>query len=188
MTVLTREMAETFAGLALSHISREFPYKMDHVLTGLEDAVVPRSVHPIFFGSFDWHSCVHGFWTMARLVRRQPEIAAAARIRDLFAERITEPNVAGEVAYLARPLSRGFERPYGWGWLLALQAELELHEGDTIAEAGLKLRPLTEAFAQRFRDFLPLADYPVRTGVHSSTAFAMPPAARGVRKLIIFRR
>ena len=56
MTVLTRELAETFAGLALSHISREFPYKMDHVLTGLEDAVVPRSVHPIFFGSFDWHS------------------------------------------------------------------------------------------------------------------------------------
>ena len=37
MTVLTREMAETFAGLALSHISREFPYKMDHVLAGDED-------------------------------------------------------------------------------------------------------------------------------------------------------
>jgi hypothetical protein len=54
MTILTRALAETFAGLALSHIGREFPYKMDHVLTGPEDVVLPRSVHPVFFGSFDW--------------------------------------------------------------------------------------------------------------------------------------
>lgn len=177
MTILTRELAEAFAGLALSHIGREFPYKMDHVLTGPKDAALPRSVHPIFFGSFDWHSCVHGFWLMARLVRRHPEITATAQVKALFAERITEANVSGELAYLARPLARGFERPYGWGWLLALQAELELHEGDAIAEAGLKLRPLAEAFAQRFRDYLPLSDYPVRTGVHSSTAFAIRMAA-----------
>ena len=177
MLLLTAEIAETFAGLALGHISREYPYKMDHVLTGPEDAVVPRSVHPIFFGSFDWHSCVHGFWLVARLVRREPQIAAAARIRALFTERITEANVAGELAYLARPMSRGFERPYGWGWLLALQAELEQHAGGEIGAAAITLRPLAEAFAQRFRDFLPIADYPVRTGVHSSTAFALRMAA-----------
>ena len=33
-------------------------------------------------------------------------------------------------------------------------------------------QPLAAAFADRFRDFLPKADYPIRTGVHSSTAFA----------------
>ena len=74
MTTLTREIAEKFAGLALNHVSREFPYKMDHVLTGPQDAIVPRAAHPIFFGSFDWHSCVHGYWLMARLLRRHPEI------------------------------------------------------------------------------------------------------------------
>ena len=46
-----------------------------------------------------------------------------------------------EAAYLDRPGARGFERPYGWGWLLALQAELELHEGDML-RAAETLRPL----------------------------------------------
>ncbi len=177
MTTLTPEIAEKFAGLALAHVSREFPYKMDHVFTGQQDVIAPRTAHPIFFGSFDWHSCVHGYWLMARLVRRHPEIAAAPQVKALFAERITTATVAGEVEYLARPSARGFERPYGWGWLLALQWELEQHQGGEIAEAAVQLRPLAEAFAQRFRDFLPIADYPVRTGVHSSTAFALRMAA-----------
>jgi hypothetical protein len=34
-------------------------------------------------------------------------------------------------------------------------------------------QPLAAAFAERFRDFLPRAHYPIRTGVHSSTAFAI---------------
>lgn len=177
MTTLTPEIAEKFVALALAHVSREYPYKMDHVFTGQQDVIAPRTAHPIFFGSFDWHSCVHGYWLMARLVRRQPEIAATAQVRALFAERFTAANVAGEVAYVQRPSARGFERPYGWGWLLALQTELELHDGGEIAAAAVALRPLAEAFAQRFRDFLPIADYPVRTGVHSSTAFALRMAA-----------
>jgi hypothetical protein len=78
--------------------------------------------------------------------------------------------VAGELAYVQRPTSRGFERPYGWGWLLKLQAELIAH-GD--APWAGRLAPLAEAFADRFKDFLPRADYPIRTGVHSSTAFAL---------------
>lgn len=177
MTTLTRDIAEKFAALALSHVSREFPYKMDHVLTGPEDAIVPRAAHPVFFGSFDWHSCVHGYWLMARLARRHPEIEAASAVKSLFAERFTDANVAGEVAYVARPSARGFERPYGWGWLLALQAELALHDDGPLAAAYETMKPLAEAFGKRFRDFLPLADYPVRTGVHSSTAFAIRMAA-----------
>ena len=37
----------------------------------------------------------------------------------------------------------------------------------------MALRPLAEAFVARFRAFLPKADYPVRAGVHSNTAFAL---------------
>lgn len=177
MTELTRDLAEKFAALALGHVSREYPNKMDHVMAGPEDVVGPRAAHPIYFGSFDWHSCVHGYWLMARLMRRHPEMAQAGAIRALFAERFTPENVAAEVAYLARPASRGFERPYGWGWLLALQAELELHTTGELAAAAQTHRPLAEAFARGFRDFLPLSDYPVRTGVHTSTAFAIRMAA-----------
>jgi hypothetical protein len=138
-------------------------------LDGPPDARTPRELHPIFFGSFDWHSCVHGYWLLASLLRREPTIPEAPAIRDLFDEAFTAEKVAGEVAYLSRPSSRGFERPYGWGWLLKLQAELMAHDAPWAATH----RPLAEAFAQRFRDFLPKASYPIRTGVHSSTAFAV---------------
>lgn len=178
MTRLTRDLAEKFAALALAHVSREYPNKMDHVLDGEADVLSPRALHPIFFGSFDWHSCVHGYWLLARLVRRYPDLPSVAQIAALFDERFTEVNVAAECAYLDRPTARGFERPYGWGWLLALQAELEQPSaGDRISLAATRLRPLAQRFARRFADFLPLCDYPIRTGVHSSTAFALRLAA-----------
>ncbi|MBC7768710.1 MAG: DUF2891 domain-containing protein [Phycisphaerales bacterium] len=177
MTTLTRDIAEKFAALALAHVSREYPHKMDHVMASAADVIGPRAAHPIFFGSYDWHSCVHGYWLLARLLRRYPDFTAADEIKTLFDERITATNVAAECAYLARPASRAFERPYGWGWLLALQAELDQHADGAGERAANALRPLAEAFAARFRAFLPLADYPIRTGVHSSTAFALRLAA-----------
>ncbi len=174
ISALTRQTAEKFAQLALAHVSREFPNKMDHVMSGPGDVIGPRAAHPIFFGSFDWHSCVHGDWLLSRLLRRYPDLSVASDIATLFKERITPENVAAECAYLQRPESRGFERPYGWGWLLALQAELEQHSS---LGGAATLRPLAEMFADRFNAFLPLADYPIRTGVHSSTAFAFRLAA-----------
>lgn len=161
--------ASRFAAAALGHVTREYPNKMDHVLSGPEDVQAPRALHPIFFGSFDWHSCVHGWWTLFTLVRLYPDLPEAAAIRALADELFTPENVAVETAYLDRPGGRGFERPYGWAWLLMLAAELERHESPH-AET---LRPLSLAFAQRFRDFLPLAGYPVRVGTHYNTAFAL---------------
>ena len=176
---LTPELASGFARIALGHVAREYPNKLDHVLDGPADARGPRDLHPIFFGSFDWHSCVHGYWLLASLLRLQPGIPEAPQIRALFDAAITAKNVAGEVAYLARPSSRGFERPYGWGWLLKLQSEFLSHDAPW---AGV-LQPLAEAFAQRFRDFLPKAVYPIRTGVHSSTSFALALASDYARAL-----
>jgi hypothetical protein len=177
MTTLTRALAEKFAALALAHVSREYPNIMQHAMAGPCDIIGPREAHPIFFGSYDWHSCVHGYWLLARLTRRYPDFVPAAAITSLFAERMTETNVAREVAYLARPTARGFERPYGWAWLLALQAELNQRKDDAGKDAAMTLQPLAEAFAARFKSHLPLADYPTRTGVHSSTAFALRLAA-----------
>ena len=167
---LTHDLASKFAGIALGHVTREFPHKLDHVWESEADATRPSVQHPIFYGSFDWHSCVHGYWLLAALLLRERDIPQADAIRALFNDSFTPAKVAGEVAYLARPSSRGFERPYGWGWLLKLQAELMEHTDQPWAQT---LQPLAEAFAQRFRDFLPKADYPIRTGVHSSTAFAL---------------
>jgi hypothetical protein len=161
-------LAAKFAAIALGHVTREFPHKLDHVINGPEDVRGPRDLHPIFFGSFDWHSCVHGYWLLATLRRLHP--GQAGEIEALFDEAFTPEKVAAEVAYLARPSARGFERPYGWAWLLKLQAELLAH---TDRPWAATMAPLAQAFAERFAEFLPKAGYPLRAGVHSNTAFAL---------------
>lgn len=174
MPHLTEPLAARLATIALGHVEREYPHKPDHVLAAAEDGYAPSTAHPVFFGSFDWHSCVHSHWMLARLLRRFPEMAPASAIRALFHRRLTAEALAGECAYLRAPNARGFERPYGWGWLLALAAELGRHPGEPWAS---RITPLAEAFARRFEDFLPLATYAVRTGSHGNTAFALLMAA-----------
>jgi hypothetical protein len=173
MTELTKALAEKFALIALNHVSREFPNKLDHVMDGPSDVLAPRALHPIFFGSCDWHSCVHGYWLLARLRRRFPSLESADQIDALFEERFTEANCTKETEYALRSSSRGFERPYGWAWALALQAELDQHKAGTTKHAARAMESLSSTFAQRFADFLPISSYPVRTGVHTSTAFAL---------------
>jgi hypothetical protein len=170
---LTPKLADTFAHVALGHVTREYPNKLDHVMNGPDDAKTPRELHPIFYGSFDWHSCVHSHWLLARIYRLFPDGAEATNIRALLDENFTAEKVAGELAYLARPSARGFERPYGWAWLLMLQGELARHTSAEGKRWAATLNPLADAFVQRFKDFLPLATYPIRSGVHSSTAFAL---------------
>ena len=171
---LTLEIGARFARIALGHVTREYPNKLDHTLAGDADARAPSALHPVFYGSFDWHSCVHAYWLLARVLRRFPNFADAAETVALFERQLTPRKVAAERDYLASPTARGFERPYGWAWLLKLGAELaELPEKRWF----LALSPLAEAFAQRFRDFLPLALYPVRVGTHFNTAFALRMAA-----------
>ncbi|MFN3513030.1 MAG: DUF2891 domain-containing protein [Phenylobacterium sp.] len=170
---LTPDLAGRFARIALGHVARPYPFKLDQVLAGDEDVLPPRMLHPIFHGSFDWHSCVHGHWLLARILRRFPDIAEAGGIRAHFGEAFTEEKVAGEFAYLQRPTSRSFERPYGWAWLLMLAAELARHETAEGRRWSRALAPLAQAFADRFKAFLPLATYPIRTGTHYNTAFAL---------------
>lgn len=174
MTMLTSDLAEQFATLTLGHLGREYPYKMDLVLAGPEDARPPSTHHPIFHGSFDWHSCVHGWWQILRLVRRFPEIASAPAIRARADMMLVPDKVAGERAFLARPTASGFERPYGWAWLLALHEEAAWHA----APWGAALEPLARDFARRFHAFLPRLTYPLRVGTHFNIAFALTLARR----------
>ena len=141
---LDAEMAGRLARIALSHVTREFPNKLDHVMTRAEDAQRPRALHPVFFGSFDWHSCVHSYWLLATLCRLFPDNPESGAIRSLFDESLTAEKVAGECAYLARLASRAFERPYGWAWLLMLQAELRRHSDPPLGGGSKSQREFGE--------------------------------------------
>jgi hypothetical protein len=167
---LTPDIAARFAEIALGHVTREYPHKLDQVLEGPEDLLGPRHLHPIFFGSFDWHSCVHGWWLMLRVRRLFPDLPVARRIEALADEILTAANVAGERAYLDRAYTGTFERPYGWAWLLVLHREAQRHEDQAWAS---DLAPLAEAFAERFSLYLPRLTYPTRVGTHANIAFAM---------------
>lgn len=177
------DVIDHFVALAIGHLGREYPNKLDHVINDASEVRGPRDLHPIFYGSFDWHSSVHAHWLLVRALRLYPNLAQAAELRTLLDARFTLENVAGELAYLSQKLRTTFERPYGWGWLLKLAAELRTPPpaGTTLAPettAALSrwsqtLQPLTAAFADRFIAYLPKATYPVRVGTHQNTAFAL---------------
>jgi hypothetical protein len=125
---LTPDLAIRFAGIALGHVRREYPNKPEHTLVGPTDAQTPSELHPVFYGSYDWHSCVHSYWMLARLLRRFPKLPFAADVRALLNAQFVAEKVAAECSYFARPTARGFKRPYGWAWLLKLAEELALHD------------------------------------------------------------
>jgi hypothetical protein len=164
------ELAASFAKIALGHVGKEYPHKLDHVLLADEDALPPRALHPMFFGSFDWHSCVHGWWTLLTLRRLFPTMDEAAAIAALADATFSPSKAAAELAYLDRPSSAGFERPYGWAWLLYLHLETTRHDGRAWAA---ELEPLARAFAERLKTYLAKLTYPIRVGTHFNTAFAL---------------
>ncbi len=168
----------TFADCALFCLAQRYPYAMQHLRTGDYDCAAPHQVHPIFFGSYDWHSSVHMHWSLLCLLRIHPDLPQRATIHQHFAARFTITKARSELAYLKK--NPGFERPYGWAWLLKLHAELLLyaqhhppakHWADCLA-------PLATLILDRWCQFLPLSHYPQRAGTHANSAFAMTLALR----------
>jgi len=170
---LDREAASVFAGLALKGITREYPNKLDHVMNGPEEVMNPAVLHPAFYGSYDWHSCVHGHWMLVRLLKLFPELPEAAEIRGTLEGLLTQENIAAEVSYLDAPNRASFERTYGWAWLLKLAEELEGWDDEDGRRWAGNLRPLADAVVALYEGFLPKQDYPIRRGVHPNTAFGI---------------
>lgn len=171
---LTSDLADHFAAIALGHARREYPNHLAHVLTAPEDARTPRALHPAFYGSYDWHSSVHAHWLLAQVLHRHPATSHAPDIHALFDEHLTPAAIGVECAYFERPHARGFERPYGWAWVLKLAEALHRLPNPAWSAA---LQPLATLIAGRLAAFLPGSPYPVRTGTHYNTAFCLRLAA-----------
>ena len=171
--VLDTAAVTRFAGLALECIHREYPNKISHVLNSPEDARPPHELTPVFFGCYDWHSAVHGHWLLVRLCRVYPQAPFVARARDALSKSFTPEKVAAEVAYMSGEGRKTFERPYGLAWLLQLCAELREWDDPQARTWATTLEPLERAAANCLEDWLPKLTYPVRTGEHTQTAFAL---------------
>jgi hypothetical protein len=167
--------AERFAHVALENIVRQYPYKVDHMMVEASDLSEPADMHPVFYGSYDWHSSVHMHWLLVRLLVLRPSLPIAGRIRETLDVQLRPEAIATELAYFQRPSSQTFERPYGWAWMLRLQAELgTLATRDSQAAAwAATCAPLADCLAQRLIDYIDVADFPIRTGTHFNSAFAL---------------
>ena len=170
---LTNEQVQTFAKLALGGIVKEFPNKPSNVMESADDVRSPRQMHPVFFGSFDWHSAVHGHWMLARLLRSYPDAAIASDIRRTLNEQFTESKLSVEAEYFAAEHNKSFERMYGWAWFMQLVSELEAWDDPDAKRWRESLRPLEQQILTRMNDYLPKLSFPIRTGVHRDTGFAI---------------
>lgn len=164
---------DRFAELALACVHQEYPNHISHSLQSDEDVAPPRELTPVFYGCLDWHSSVHGHWLLARLARQYPESQYAQPARAALAQSLTKENLHAETAYVSAKGRRSFERPYGIAWLLQLAAELEEWDDPQAADWRESIRPLEAALVARLTDWLPNLTYPVRSGTHSQTAFAL---------------
>lgn len=170
---LTQEAASNFAQIALHCIQREYPNKPGHVLNDENELLSPQTLHPAFYGCYDWHSSVHGHWMLVRLLRLFPELPVAGEIRTALGENLSKSNIQKEVDYFHQPSRKSFERTYGWAWLLKLAQELQKFDDPWANAWSQNLQPLADEIVDRYFDFLPRQKYPIRRGVHPNTAFGL---------------
>jgi hypothetical protein len=167
------ELADPYLDVALRNITREFPVYPWFVATRPGVYPTHREAHPVFYGSFDWHSCVEMHWVIMRLLRLAPEAGLATRAAARLDELITLDGMDRERAFFLDPDLGNFERPYGWGWYLTLAAEAARLDGPRGSHWAELLRPLAETLESKFLHWLPKLTYPQRMGMHPNTAFAL---------------
>jgi hypothetical protein len=170
---LTIESASNFARITLACVRKEYPNSPAYVLNAAVDVQVPSTVHPAFYGCYDWHSSVHGHWMLARLIRLFPALPEKTQILSALDANLTAEHIQVEAAYFRRPGTQAFERMYGWAWTLKLAEELHRSTSPDAKRWEQHLQPLTDALVQRYLDFLPKQTYAIRTGLHPNTAFGL---------------
>ena len=170
---LTKKEAEKLVKLPLKCIRKEYPNKPGEVLTSDKDLKSPRAMHPCFYGCFDWHSSVHGHWSLVKLLKVFPGLKEADTIQAVLLEQISKENILREAAYFKPKLNHLFERTYGWAWLLKLSAELHTWHTPLARRLETNLQPLTDTIVALYKNYLPRLHYPIRVGTHTNTAFGL---------------
>ena len=169
--------------MPLKSITTEYPNKTGQVINDEADArLTPSQLHPVFFGSFDWHSSVHSHWMLVHTLRIVPDLAMMDSIVAALDHSFTAEKLATEAAYFDRPGGATFERTYGWAWLLKLDEELlrlsqdaavSSHLASRAAEWHRHMSPLSRTIVARWKAHLSKMTYADRIGTHSNSAFAM---------------
>ena len=170
---MSDEQVSKFAQLALDGIVREFPNKPSNVMADQAGVRSPRQMHPVFYGSFDWHSSLHGHWMLIRQLKLFPDASIAPKIRKTLNQQLTADGLRAEADYFDEKYNQSFERMYGWAWTLRLATELHGWEDPDGAIWAKNFAPLENKIVELATAYLPKLDWPIRTGVHPDSAWAL---------------
>lgn len=170
---LNLEQAKRLVSLPINCIEVEYPNKLNQVIGDSLDLQSPKELHPAFYGCFDWHSSVHGHWSLVSLLKQFPNLDNSAEIEQKLLNNISKENIEKEVAYFYGKHNKSYERTYGWAWLLKLAEELHTWDSPTARQLEENLQPLTDLIVEKYFDFLPKLKYPIRVGEHTNTAFGL---------------
>ncbi|WP_298780029.1 DUF2891 domain-containing protein [uncultured Polaribacter sp.] len=171
--VLNLKQANNLASLPINCINVEYPNRLNQTIGSSEDLQSPKELHPAFYGCFDWHSSVHGHWSLVSLLKQFPGLKNSSEIKQKLLANITKEKIAKEISYFYGEHNKTFERTYGWAWLLKLAEELHTWDDETARELETNLQPLTNLIVENYMAFLPKLNYPIRVGEHTNTAFGL---------------
>ncbi len=171
---LDLEMALTLVAMPLSCVDRPHAAPRDRS-TYLDEIVAVRRPgyerNRAFYGCWDWHSAVNSTWAMVRIYKEFPDLPVGGLVTEKLTAHLSAAAIEGEVAFFEE--NRTFERPYGYGWLLALYAELRTWDRPEAQRWADNLEPLVTMFSERTVLWLAGLDRPSRNGTHSNTAFSL---------------
>jgi hypothetical protein len=169
----TIEKADYLYHFAYDCIDREYPNKLGQVLGNDSYLAPPRELHPAFHGCFDWHSSVHGHWTLVTILKEFPEFEHKDALLKKLQKNITKENIFKEIKFFEDEHNKTFQRTYGWAWLLKLDQALREWDDPVADELHSYIEPLSNMIAEKFIEFLDKLNYPIRVGEHPNTAFGM---------------
>lgn len=170
---LSLSQANHLASLPLKCLQQEYPNKLQQLLIDSSEIKSPKVLHPAFYGCFDWHSSVHGHWSLVYLLKNFPDLSNRELIIQKLKTNLSKENIQAEIDYLNKKHEKSFERPYGWSWLLKLQLELDTYNEPFAQEMAQNLKSLSDLIIERYIEFSPKLLYPVRVGTHTNTAFGL---------------
>ncbi len=164
--------ANNLIDLPLACVLQEYPNKLSQVVGDKGDLREPRDLHPSFYGCFDWHSAVHGHWSLVKLIKDFPKVENKEDAISKLKQNISKENILKEIEYFEGH-NKSYERTYGWAWLLKLAEELHTWDDPIARELESNLQPMTNMIVDKYSEFLPKLVYPIRVGEHPNTAFGM---------------
>lgn len=144
---------------------REYLYNLEYKF--ISDYENTRS----FYGCYDWHSAVHSHWTLAKTLKKFPDISVGPLIIEKLNNHLSEESLKGELEFFELESNDSFERPYGYAWVMKLYEELYTWEDENAQKWAENLKPLVDLFRERTISYIENRSFPMRNGTHSNTAF-----------------